>query len=111
MKPDKRPYRPSHPVEWVPKTEEQWTDFDRHNGYSVADAYAIQALFRGEADPIQQQRAIDWIIRVASKTHDHHYFDSQRDTDFALGKQFVGLQILKLSKLDTNELEKKLKQP
>jgi hypothetical protein len=110
VKPEKK-YRPHQPVEWVPKDELTWTDKDRYNGYSIADAWAIQALFRGEADPRQQKRAMDWILNVAAKVYDLPYFDNQRDTDFALGKGFVGRQILKLSKLDTNEMEKKSKQP
>jgi hypothetical protein len=114
VKPEKkRPYRPHHQVEWVQKDPFTLTDFEKFNGYTVAEAYAIQALFRGEANKEQQQRAMDWIIRVAAKTHDLHYFDNQRDTDFALGKQFVGQMIIKLSKLDTGEMEKiiKSKQP
>ncbi len=116
MKPEKdkkRPYRPNQPSDQVLKREEEWSKHDRHNGYSVADVAAMQALFRGEADTRQQQRAVDWILNVAAKVYDEHYFDHPRDTDFALGKRFVGQEILKLSKLDTGELEKrlKLKQP
>jgi hypothetical protein len=102
-------YRPHHAVEWVNKTEDQWTERDRHNGYSVADAYALQALFRGEASKEQQIRAMDWIINVACKAYDQHYFDNDRDTVFALGKSFAASQILKLSKLDTGEMERLLK--
>lgn len=72
--------------------------------YELADAGAIQALHRGEATPEQQQRALKWIIEHACKTYDMPYRpggdDGRRDTDFALGRQFVGQQIVKLLKLN-----------
>jgi hypothetical protein len=105
----KRPYRPAYPVEFIRKQENEWNDKDRHNGFSIADAYAIQACINGTADARQQKRAMDWILNVAAKTFDQPYFDNARDTDFALGKAFVGKQIILLSKLDTGELEKILK--
>lgn len=109
----KRPYRPCYPVELNLKPVNEWTDRDRHNGFSIADAHAIQALMRGEASKEQQLRAIEWILNVGSKVYDEQYFDLQRDTDFALGKRFVGQLILLLSKLDTGKLEElaKSKQP
>ena len=76
--------------------------------YEVADAVAAQAFMRGEADKAQQKRALDWIIGQAARTHDLHYFpDNAHDTDFALGKAFVGQQIIKMLKLNTLKLTKK----
>lgn len=72
--------------------------------YDIADASAIQALQRGEATFEQQQRALKWIIENACKTYDMPYRpggdEGRRDTDFALGRQFVGQQIVKLLKLN-----------
>ncbi len=107
--PRREAYRPARPVEFVKKFENEWTDWDRYNGFSIADAAAIQACMNGVADSRQQKRSMDWIIRVCAKTYDLQYFDSPRDTDFALGKKFVGDQIVLLSKLDTGELEKIVK--
>lgn len=68
--------------------------------YEDADIGAIKALFRGDAEEHQQKRAIDWILFKVCGLGDQQYWpESQRDTDFALGKRFVALQIVKLSKL------------
>ena len=76
--------------------------------YAYADAAAVQALMRGEANAAQQQRALNWIIHAASDMYNLHYHpDSQRDTDFALGRGFVGQELVKMTKLDLAELMKK----
>lgn len=78
--------------------------------YDLADAGAIQALHRGEASPDQQQRALKWIIERASGTYDLSYHpgtEGQRDTDFAEGRRFVGLQLVKMVKLQLAALRRK----
>jgi len=76
--------------------------------YEYADAAAVQALLRGEANAIQQKRALDWIIVQAARTYDLHYHpDSSRDTDFALGRAFVGMELVKMTKLDLAVLMEK----
>lgn len=71
--------------------------------WEKADASALQALQAGQATPEQQKRALDWIIRQAAGTYDLAYRpgaeDGNRDTTFALGRQFVGQQIVKLLNL------------
>lgn len=64
--------------------------------WELADASAIQALYRGEADPEQQKRAINWIINHAANTDDFEYRTEMRDHAFASGRRFVGLQVRKL---------------
>lgn len=73
--------------------------------YIVADAYAMQALLRGEATPEMQRRALDWIINAAAATYDMSFSpDNPNLTAFAEGRRFVGNQIVKLTKLDTKKL-------
>lgn len=73
-----------------------WKPFD----WEPADVAAIQALSRGEATPDQQKRALDWIITSAG-TYDLSYRpSSDRDTAFAEGRRFVGLQIVTKLKLN-----------
>lgn len=75
--------------------------------WEPSDAAAIQALCRGDADAGQQQRALKWIIESACATYDLAYRpESARDTDFSLGRQFVGQQIVKLTKLNLGKLQK-----
>lgn len=76
--------------------------------YELSDAGALQALLRGEAMPHQQQAALDWIINQAAGTYDLSFrpgADGSRLTDFAEGRRFVGLQIVKLLKLDIRKLQ------
>ena len=86
------------------KKAEAWYPPD----WELADASAIQALERGEATPEQQKRALKWIVETASSTYDLSYRpESERDTAFAEGRRFVGLNIVKLLKLQLSLLRRK----
>jgi hypothetical protein len=75
--------------------------------YELADASALQALQTGTADAGQQRRALDWIINHAAATYDLAYRpESARDTDFMLGRVFVGQQIVKMLKLAVGSLRR-----
>lgn len=70
--------------------------------FEPQDAAALQALERGNATPDQQKRALNWIVNGACATYDLSYRpgdDGRRDTDFAEGRRFVGLQVVKLLKI------------
>lgn len=71
--------------------------------YEDADAMAIQALSRGQASAVQQKKALDWILNRACATYDFAYRpggqEGERDTTIALGRAFVGQQIVKLMKI------------
>lgn len=64
---------------------------------------AIQALSRGEASEHQQKLALDWIVKELCKAHDLAFHPDQRETDFALGKQFIGKQIIKMTLINIGE--------
>lgn len=69
--------------------------------WEVPDAGALQALARGEADPHLQKRALDFIVMKLAGTYDMSYRPgSDRDTCFAEGRRFVGLEIVKLLNLN-----------
>lgn len=71
-----------------------------------ADVYALKALASGEASEGQQKRALNWILNVACGVRDTTFYpDSQRDSDFAQGKRFVGLEIVALVNLPNASLE------
>lgn len=75
--------------------------------YEAADIRAIQALSAGEATPEQQQRAFKWIVEEASAYLEFAYRPGQegeRDTTFALGRQFTGQQIVKMTRLNAAAL-------
>jgi hypothetical protein len=77
-------------------------------GWDIADAHAIQRLASGEATPDQQKRALRYVVETLCATYDLPYRpESARDTDFALGRMFVGQQIVKLTKINLSTLKEK----
>ena len=68
-----------------------------------ADIFAIQAVARGIANEGQQQRALDYIVRVLCETDRMTFWpggeDGKRATDFAEGKRWVGVQLRRIEKL------------
>lgn len=67
--------------------------------WEAADAAAIQALAKGDASEVQQQRALNWIINKACGTYDEGYRPDPSDHAYAAGRRGVGLQIVKLLKI------------
>lgn len=68
------------------------------------DRGSIVALLKGEADQRQQLRAVDWLLYKACGLRDNQYVpDSDRDTAFALGKRFVGLELVRVSKAEAKQ--------
>jgi hypothetical protein len=78
--------------------------------YELADADALQALMRGDADAGKQQRALNFIINNIAAAYDEPYRpgaeEGSRDTTFALGRAYVGRQIVKLLKLNLSALRR-----
>ena len=71
--------------------------------YDLADAGSLQALARGDASPDAQKRALKWIIEKAAATYEPSYRpgeEGERDSAFAEGRRHVGLNIVKLLKLN-----------
>lgn len=76
--------------------------------YELADLKAVQSVILGEANAEQQQRAMKWIIEKVCGTYDMSYHpNSARDSDFAEGKRFVGLQIVKALRVNTAVLARR----
>lgn len=79
--------------------------------YLPADAHAIRALRDGTATPEQQKRALAYIVNTLCATYDLSYRpSSDRDTAFAEGRRFVGLQCVKLMNLNLALIKQKLEQ-
>lgn len=68
--------------------------------YSETDVLAIKALADGTANEQQQRHALDWMIRVAAGAYELSYRSDadggERETAFAEGRRFVGLQVVKM---------------
>ena len=83
-------YRPWHAPDW-----------------EVADVAAIQALARGEATPEQQVRALTYIVTALCGTYEMEFHPlDDRTTAFAGGRRFVGLQIVKLTKIALSKFKR-----
>ena len=58
---------------------------------------AVKSLFAGNANAEQQVAAIEWIVKHLCGLGDLGYFpESARDSDFASGKRWVGMQLIAL---------------
>lgn len=77
--------------------------------YELADAYAMKQLAQGKATPEEQLRALAWIQRNACGLPDWAYRPgaTDRDTNIALGRQFVGHQIQHLIVAPIGALKRK----
>lgn len=77
--------------------------------YEIPDAAAVQAVAQGRASEDQQRRAMKYLVERLCATYDLSYRPaSSRDTDFAEGKRFVGLQLVKLINLNIAKLRGKV---
>lgn len=74
--------------------------------YELADVSAVQAMAMGTASADQQQRVLKWIIERAAGTYEFNYYPTDRETAFALGRSFVGQQLVKLTKLSVADLKR-----
>lgn len=68
--------------------------------YDKPDIFAIKAVADGTASEDQQKRAIAWLINKAAMTYDVSFRSDadggDRETAFAEGRRFVGLEIVKM---------------
>ena len=78
----------------------------------MADAGAVQALVKGEAEPHQQIRFMKFLVQKLCRMNDLSFrpggAEAARNTDFAEGKRFIALQIEKLSSLNLAAFTKKI---
>lgn len=74
--------------------------------YEVVHAAGLQALQRGDATEHQQQLVLKWLIEQAAGTYEFHFYPTDRETTFSLGRAMVGQQIVKLLSLDLSILRR-----
>jgi hypothetical protein len=68
--------------------------------YLEADVQALRAVNEGRATSDQQRRAMRFLINEICGNYDMPYRpDSSRDTDFALGKMWVGQTVVYFLKI------------
>lgn len=90
---------------WKPvRIADQETKYRVPGVVSRRDVAALKAVWNGVADEGQQRRAMEAIIWNIARTGDVTYYpDSlggERDSSFAQGMRFAGLQLLKLIEIN-----------
>lgn len=75
--------------------------------FTSPQVLAVQALSAGVANEGQQKTALDWILKGACGLYDWPYRDSERETCIALGRQFVGQQIVGLLNVNVSALRQR----
>jgi hypothetical protein len=79
------------------KAPERW----HPAAWELPDAAALQALGRGDADANQQRHALKVIVEKLSGAYEYTFVPREPDTSAYLeGRRSVGLQIVKLLKVD-----------
>lgn len=63
-----------------------------------ADITAIRALRDGKATPDQQHRFVEWLSRATGIGELEFRPAGERESNFASGKRFVGMQFFQLAK-------------
>lgn len=73
--------------------------------YEDADVMAVKALAAGTANEGQQRRALAFVVNRLARANELSFRpESQRESDFAEGRRFVGLQLRKLVELSVDML-------
>lgn len=76
-----------------------------------ADVIALKQVAAGKGDENHQKRVIDLIVTKLAETYGLSYrpdnAGGERDTAFAEGKRFVGLQVVRLLKSNPNDFTTK----
>ncbi|MGE4077396.1 MAG: hypothetical protein AB7F22_17710 [Reyranella sp.] len=85
---EKKPIAGPESIPWMPTS------------FTIAQAAAVRAVSAGSATPDQQRAAMKFIVEMICGTYDAEFRpgpDGARESAFAGGKRWVGLQIVKLS--------------
>lgn len=77
---------------------------DKAASVTYRQAMAVVCLRDGVASPEQQQMALQWILGQACAKLHFPYYQTDRDTAFALGRRFVADQITGLFTMDIQAL-------
>lgn len=104
MKPEIKPRKPK------PLAPRHIAHGSEPAAFDTGDVAAMQALRTGTANDGQQARALDWILNAACGLSQWPYRESQRETDIALGRHFVGQQIVGLLKVNLSALRQREQQ-
>lgn len=94
------------PREARPKRPEDTTllEFWRPEQWEKAEASAIQAIVRGNPNADQCARFIKWLTKV-TMLYDQTYSPlSDRDSNFAEGRRFIGRRFVILSKTNLSKI-------
>lgn len=85
------------------KRPEPW----KPSEYDYKVVLACKAIAKGEANAEQQQMVANWLINNVAGTYDEPYYEnSDRNTTYALGKAYVGRQLVKMINYPNEAMDK-----
>lgn len=71
---------------------------------SQQEAWALKALMEGKASEADQGIAIRFILGNLAQIEGFPYYPTDRDTNFAMGRRFVGHQILRIVRMTPEQI-------
>ena len=75
---------------WLKRPNPFVTPTAKYNTVHKEAIRAIQALYKGVANDGQQIKAMTYILDVLCDRSGNQFYPDPRNTDFALGKKYVG---------------------
>lgn len=79
--------------------------------FSIADAFALKAIFAGEATPEQQRAGLLWIVKIGGRLNRMSFQpESDRATAFCEGRRFVANLVMRLVHTNPEALKTELDQ-
>lgn len=101
-----RAVRPKKPIAQSLQDNAPWLP----SQYEMADYFAVKALVAGVATEDQQKRVLRWIIEKSSALYEPAWRpggeEGRRNTDYALGRQHVGRELVKLINSTPDQLRR-----
>lgn len=86
-----------------------WLPVQLRPGFKKHHAAFVQAFARGDLDKEGQIQLFDFLINIHCGTYDLSFREDkdggERATNFAEGKRFIGMELVKLSKLNLSLLK------
>lgn len=88
----------------------RWLPVDNYDADDIRAFQALERYIQGESDapgPQDCKRALDFVIHKAADTYGEPFVpESQRATDYLLGRRSVGLAVIKILSLKPENFDK-----
>lgn len=91
-----------------PTAADPWCPIQLRPEFTKAHASLVKQLFAGTLDQEGQRQVVRFLVEDLCGTYDLSYRpESERNTVFAEGKRFIGMELVKLSKINLSLIKDK----